>query len=339
MSIISDPNEALTVAILGAGQVGQKHAQAFASLGPDVKLLGIVDTDAPRANSLAASYGTRAFTDYQTLLALSPDITVICLPHHLHGEVGVAAAQAGSHILMEKPLAPTLAEAWTILAASRQYGVHLTVSFVHRYRSEFQRAHQLISNGELGTLSMILDVYGLPGGQHIPGWVWQSHEQGGGILMYSGIHSLDWQRWLVGSDVVEVFAQVAPHSQGSDAESSLAANLRFTNGCLGALIGNQPGYLVTPRTRSTEIYGSKACLKLRAGEYLEFSSNSQAYRLEVTRDDPFVAQAREFVAAVREQRDPWIMGEDGLQAQATVLAIFRSAESGQPVAVADVLES
>jgi predicted dehydrogenase len=240
---------------------------------------------------------------------------------------------------MEKPLAPTLAEARAILIASRQYGVHLTVSFVHRYRSEFQRAHQLISQGELGTLSMILDVYGLPGGRHIPGWVWQSHKQGGGILMYSGIHSLDWQRWLVGSDVVEVFAQVAPHSQDSDAESSLVANLRFANGCLGALIGNQPGYPVTPRTRSTEIYGSKACLKLRAGEHLEFSSNNQAYRLEVTRDDPFVAQAREFVAAVRKQRDPWITGEDGLQAQATVLAIFRSAESGQPVAVADVLES
>lgn len=339
MSTISDSNEALSVAIIGAGQVGQAQAQAFAGLGPDVKLLGIADTDASRANSLAASCGTRAFGDYQTLLALSPDIAVICLPHHLHREVGVAAAQAGSHILMEKPLAPTLAEARAILAATEEYGVRLTVSFVHRYRSEFQRARQLISAGELGTLSMIFDVFGLPGGPHIPSWVWSSRSLGGGILMYTGIHSLDWQRWLVGSDIVEVFAQDTPHSRSTDAESGVVANLRFANGCLGALVGNQPGYRVTPRTRSTEIYGSTACLKLRSGEHLEFSGHDQGYRLEVTQDNPFVTQAREFVAAVREQREPWITGDDGLQAQAAILAIFRSAESGQPVAVVDVLES
>ena len=110
MSTAPDPAEALTVAIIGAGQIGQKHAEVFAGMGPAVQLAGIADTDAVRANRLAARWGGRAFTDYQALLALSPDISVICLPHHLHREAGVAAAQAGSHILMEKPLAPILSE-------------------------------------------------------------------------------------------------------------------------------------------------------------------------------------------------------------------------------------
>lgn len=337
MVMSKDPSK-LAVAIIGAGQVGQKHGQAFANLGPDVQIVGVADSDENRAARLAAICSSRAFADYRDLLELAPNIAVVCLPHHLHHEVGLAAAEAGCHILMEKPLAPTLAEARAIVAHCRQRGVYLTVGFVHRYRTEFQQAYQLIASGQLGELTMMTDIFGLPGGVHIPGWVWQSRQAGGGILLYSGIHSLDWQRWLVGSEVNEVFARTVPQRQSSDAEQALVVTLSYANGCLGTLIGHQPGYLVTPRTRSTEIYGLQACLRIRSGEYLEFSNDTQAYRLDVGRDDPFVTQAREFVAAVRGRREPWITGEDGLRALAVSLAIFRSAEMGQPVSVSNIVK-
>lgn len=326
----------LTVAIIGAGQIGQRHGRAFAGLGNGVRVIGVADIDEARAAELATVCGARAFVDYRALLELQPDIAVICLPHHLHREAGEIAARAGCHILMEKPLAHTLEDAYAIVESCRKNGVRLTTGFVHRYRAEFQQAYKLISRGEIGEPAMAIDVFGLSGGPNVPSWVWQKQYGGGGILMYSGIHSVDWQSWLLDSAVEEVSARSISVGKGTDVETGLSATLIFSNGCLGSLIGNQPGYLVTPRTRSTEVYGTVARLKLRSGEFLEFTSDGQAFRVDVNRDDPFVAQATEFVTAIRQQREPWITGEDGLRALEVVMAIYRSAELKRPVSVSEL---
>jgi predicted dehydrogenase len=98
-------------------------------------------------------------------------------------------------------------------------------------------------------------------------------------------------------------------------------------------VGNQPDYPVEPRTRNTEIYGSKGCIKMRMGEYLMFSSLEQSYQVSVTRDDPFTAQALDMVSAIREDRQPWIGGQEGLRAQAIMAAFYESADKGKPVKV------
>lgn len=323
----------LTVGILGAGQAGQRHAQAFACLGDGVRVVGVADVDEARAQALASSCGARAFRDYRALLEEKPDAVVISLPHHLHREAGLAAAEAGAHILMEKPLAHTLDDARAVVEACREHRVCLAVGFVHRYRVEFQEAHRLIAAGEIGSVTAVVDVFGLPGGAHVPSWVWQRRFSGGGILLYSGIHSVDWQRWLAGSEVAEVFCRTATSTAGSDVEDSLVAAIAFTSGALGALIGNQPGYPVAPRTRLTEIYGTRGCIRIRVGEHLDLCREDRAYRMDVGRDDPFVAQAREFAAAVRGGRAPWISGEDGLRAQEVCEAMYRSARENRPVAL------
>ncbi|MGC8836876.1 MAG: Gfo/Idh/MocA family protein [Anaerolineae bacterium] len=325
--------EALTVGLIGAGQAGQRHAQAFARLGESVRIVGVADADEARAQALASACKAQAFTDYRALLEKRPEAVLISLPHHLHREAGLAAAEAGAHILMEKPLAHTLDDARALVEACREHRVRLAVGFVHRYRMEFQEAHRLIAAGEIGAVTAVVDVFGLSGGTHVPGWVWERRLSGGGILLYSGIHSVDWQRWLVGSEVVEVFCRVATFTVGPDVEDSLVGTLSFASGALGALVGNQPGYPVEPRTRLTEIYGTQGCIRLRVGERLDLCREDRAYHLEVGRDDPFVAQACEFVAAVREGRDPWISGEDGLRAQEICEAMYRSARENRLVAL------
>jgi predicted dehydrogenase len=330
---VSDP---LTVAIIGAGQVAQQHTRAFRQLYSEVKIIGIVDVDENRAAELAATCEAQTFTDYQELLRLAPDITVVCLPHYLHCEVGLAVAEAGSHILMEKPLANTLKEAHAILDACRDHGVLLTVSFVHRYRTELQQAHQVISSGRIGTPATAIGNFCSQGGSHVPQWVWDKHQAGGGVLMYGGIHSIDRLCWLIDSQVEEVFARTVTYSQDVDVEDGLVATLVFANGCIATLFENSPGYRVTPRVWDTEIYGSQACVRIRTREYVEFSSDTEAYRLNTVRDDNFVKQAREFVSAVRENRDPWITGEDGLHALEVALAIYRSADLGRPISVSNL---
>ncbi len=327
----------LTIGIVGAGQAGRQHARAFASLGAGVRVIGVADTDEARAWALAAAFGAEAFGDYRALLDRGPDAVVVSLPHHLHREAGTAAAEAGVHVLMEKPLAHTLEDARALVETCRRQGVRLAVGFVHRYRQEFQEAYRLITAGEIGTVTALVDVFGLSGGAHVPAWVWEKRSSGGGILLYSGIHSVDWQRWLVGSEVSEVFCRVATHTPGVDVEDSLVATLTFAQGALGALVGNQPGYRVEPRTRLTEIYGTQGCIRLRVGEGMEVIREGRTDRLDVTQDDPFAAQAREFVAALREDRDPWISGEDGLRAQEVCAALYRSAALRQPVSLAAAL--
>lgn len=330
---LADDQAVLTVAIIGAGQIGQEHGRAFAELGPNVQVVGVADIDERRAIELADICSARAFTDYRVLLELSPDIVVVSLPHDLHREVGLAAASAGSHVLMEKPLAHTLEDAYAIVHGCEQHNVLLTVGFVHRYRVEFQHARRVIEDGRIGSPAMIVDIFGLPGGEQVPPWVWQRQRAGGGVLMYTGVHSIDWQRWLLGSEVEEVFAITSSQDQDIDVENTLVAILRFGNGCLGALIGNQPPYELSPSTRRTEVYGSRGRLRIRKGRYVEYSSEDQAYHLDVIRDTPLVTQAGQFVAAVREQRPAEITGDDGLRALAVAEAVYRSAELGEPVSM------
>lgn len=337
MSVSSENSDLpLTVAILGAGQVAQQHARAFAQIGHSVRLAGIADINAERAHELASAYNTRAFTDYRDLLTVEPDIAVICLPHHLHREAGVVSASAGCHVLMEKPLAHTVEDARDILAACHEHDVCITLSFVHRYRSELQHASRIVADGGIGTPATALDNFCSQGGPHVPEWVWKKREAGGGVLMYGGIHSIDRLRWLVSSEVREVFARTTTYSQNVDVEDGLIATLVFENGCLATLFENSPGYRVTPRNWDTELYGSDGCIRLRTREYLEFSSETQAYRFNVVRDDNFGDQARELVAAIREDRQPWVTGEDGLRALEIATAIYRSAEQHQPISLADI---
>jgi len=151
--------------------------------------------------------------------------------------------------------------------------------------------------------------------------------------MYSGIHSIDWQCWLMGSDIAEVFAHSLSTYAGSDVEDGIAATLYFENGGIGALIGNQPDYPIEPRTRNTELYGTQGCIRLRMGQYLHFDSNGSAYKIDIARDEPFVSQARDVIGAVKEDRTPWISGPDGLRAQAIITALYKSADTGKPEVV------
>lgn len=328
-------HSALEVGILGAGQVGWKHARAFAQCA-GVRVMGVADIDESRAAELARVYDAAGFTDYRRLLDQAPDIAVICLPHHLHVDAGIAAAEAGCDILMEKPLADTLEGARLVVDICKNCNVFLTVGFVHRFRTEFKQARRLISAGEIGTPAMAIDNLRSQGGSHTPQWVWREAEAGGGVLMYGGIHSIDRLRWLLDAEVEEARAWSATYSQHVDVEEGLIAVLGFAGGCRAVLFENAPRYVMTPGPWDTEVYGSRGRIRVRTRKYLEFTDDSQRYRLNVVRNDNFVAQAREFVSAVREGREPWITGDDGIEAVRAAEAIYRSVSEDRLVSLAEV---
>jgi predicted dehydrogenase len=322
----------LRVAIIGAGQVGDRHAEAYA-VAPGVSLAAVADLDGGRAKSLAAKYSARPYSDHTAMLREGElDAVSICLPHSLHRQVALECADAGVHILMEKPISNTLEEARDIMDACRRHDVNLMLGFVHRFRSEALAADRIVRSGALGPIATAQDAFCSLGGSHPPSWVWSKEHAGGGVLMYGGIHAVDRLLWLVDSDVTEVMAHTTNYSRMGDVEDGLTALLRFSNGVIATLFENSPPYRALAGW-STDLYGPEGCLRIKTGEYVEFASNDQSY-VQQTRDNyNFHREIAEFVTSIEEKREPWITGMDGWRALAVALAIYQSASDGAPVGV------
>jgi UDP-N-acetylglucosamine 3-dehydrogenase len=131
----------LRVGIIGAGQVGERHAIGFAAT-EGATIAGVADIVEERAFALTERFGGVPLTDWQSLMDLDLDILVVGLPHNMHVEPTEAAAEGGVHVLMEKPIATTMEDGRRIVEACRAAGVKLTMSFVHRFRDECQFARQ-----------------------------------------------------------------------------------------------------------------------------------------------------------------------------------------------------
>ncbi len=321
--------------IIGAGQVGLKHAEALKKV-TEARLVAVADIDEYRGKSLADEFGTAYYVDYHEMLNADLDAVINCLPHSLHHESALAAASQGLHILLEKPMCLTVSEADDIITACREHRVKLMMGFVHRFRDEMLEAKQLIDEGNLGRIALVADNFCMQGGKHVPRWVWDRGVAGGGVLMYGGIHSLDRLRWFVGSEVSEVYAKTRTYSQDVDVEDGLVACLEFENGVIGTLFENSPGYLI-PNKWDTEVYGSGGMVRIKVGDRLEFSNDESNFVRVYRRENRFERQVKEFIAAIVEDREPWITGLDGKQSLAIALAIYQSAEQGVPVKLTDVL--
>jgi UDP-N-acetylglucosamine 3-dehydrogenase len=329
----------LRVGIIGAGQAGERHAVGFAAT-EGATLVGIADVVETRAAELASRFGARAFTDWREMLSAGLDILVVSLPHNMHVEPAAAAAKQGVHVLMEKPLATTLEDGKKILEACKSAGVKLTISFVHRFREELQLARRWLDEGQLGRTQILRETMNGQHGNHLPKWVTQKEVAGGGVLMYSAIHGLDRLRWLANSEVISVTAQTRRYSHDTEVEDGVVALLNFASGATGTLCANAPTYRAQPAHWDTEIYGDKGMLRVRTRQWAELSNDYCNEHIDTEKisneQGPhynFARQAKEFVAAIREDREPFITGEDGLKSLELALAIYRSAETGQSVSL------
>ncbi len=326
-------DERVKVTIIGAGKVAKHHVNAINKLLDQAEIISVVDVDEACGLQLAKEGGSKYFAHYQDALNEKPDLAIICLPHFLHKEVAIATAKAGVNMLLEKPIASTLCDAIEVVDEVKKNNVQMAVSFVHRYRSEFQHAHQIIQNGFLGNIVTASDLFTMNGGKHIPDWVWRKEISGGGVLMYSGIHSIDWLCWLLNSRVKEVIANGGSYRPKINTEEQINSLLYFENGVTGSIIGRQPPYIIKQRTRDTEIIGDQGRIRIRCGESVEVSSDHCSYALFPTDDDPFYQQACNLITMIRQKSQPWIGSQDGLRAQSIIAALYESIESGKPVTV------
>lgn len=194
------------VGIVGCGLIGQKRAKA---LGAGGKLVACADIDMNRAEALAGTAGAKAFRDWRELVWSSlVDVVIVATLHDSLAEITLTAAEAGKHVLVEKPAARTAAELVPVMAAAAKHGVKVHVGFNHRYHRSLRKAKEIVESGALGELMFVRARYG-HGARLGYEKEWRSNPalSGGGELIDQGSHLIDLSRWFLGEmTVVQGFA-------------------------------------------------------------------------------------------------------------------------------------
>lgn len=320
----------ITVGIIGAGGIGRVHAESYARQ-PDCRIAAIADVDEARGASLAQAVGARYVGGADQLLALDLVQGVsVCLPHALHAGAVVAVARAGKHVLCEKPIATSLADADRMIAACRDAGVTLMIGHTHRFLPEHRLARQLLDEGAVGRILFANDV--IWAGRDVDSslaWRGQVALSGGGIFMDNGIHAADRLRWWLRSEVTSVSARMGRGRGLVEGEEHGTALLGFASGVTATL----QQALGTARSASccyVEFVGTDGILRVDTWQSVRLcrrGSDWETIAIPPAWPAGFDAEIGEFLAAVREGRPASVTGGDGRAALAIIQAIYRSAET------------
>jgi predicted dehydrogenase len=326
--------------------MGRTNAETVTKYLKHAKLAAI--TGGRRAAAIAQEYGIPAEPDLHALLARGDvDVVMISTPHAAHAEQAIAAAQAGKHILLDKPMATSVADCDRILAAVKKAGVRLMIMYGQRFRDCNIEAHRLVRSGAIGQVTMMQEIQ-LAGGGLASLPPWQSLPENVGILLGHGVHNIDRIRWITGVEVRSVSAQVQ-RDPDTGVELSSMVLMRLTSGAMATLWASwsvaSPAF---PHTNSRAlIAGTDGNLDLDAYGELRLGCGKEwtlaalqppidwagQGALSPVRMEAYRRQHQEFIDAVLEEREPSVTGEDGRAAVAVAEAAYRSAAEERVIQV------
>jgi UDP-N-acetyl-2-amino-2-deoxyglucuronate dehydrogenase len=334
--------------IIGCGHIAPKHAESLLGI-PNVELIALSNRNTEKAEQIKAKYGGRyIYSDYHDLLARDDiDIVSICTPSGTHAEIGIDAAKAGKSIMVEKPIEITLERIDRLIQAAKEHNVKLSCIFQRRAIEMWQYIHRVINEGRLGkmVLGSIYVKYNRTQ-EYYDSAAWRGTWalDGGGALMNQGIHIVDLLRWIMGP-ADRVFGFADHLVRDIEVEDTAVASIRFKSGAFGTIEGTTS--LTPGMNHRLEFHGEHGsiCVKgegivtwnvpgddpetiiaqLNTSSY-DISSNPLAVSIEGHR-----AQIADLVEAVRENREPKLTGEEGRKSVELILAVYKSAQTGQPV--------
>lgn len=337
------------IGLIGAGNISETHARAVSEID-GVAVAAVYGRTAERVERLAARHGARAYTDLARFLEHRPmDMVAIGTPSGLHATHGIAAAGAGLHVLVEKPIDVTTRRADALIEAARAHGVTLGVFFQDRFAPGVRALKGMVDEGRLGRpILASARVRWFRPPEYYAGSTWRGTRalDGGGALMNQGVHTVDLLLWLLGP-VRRVFARTATAWHAIEVEDTAVALLEFENGALATLEATTaafPGY-----PRRVELSGTEGTIALEGDRLVAVDLRSSAIdrdaavgaaapAREARASSPAIADVsghraaiEDFLQAVAEGRPPCCDGEAGRRSVALVEAIYASAERGAPV--------
>jgi len=341
------------IVVAGAGFIAKvAHLPAFRAAGAPAEALCARDQD--RARLVAQQYEVpRVYGDWRQMLAEEkPDIVSVCLPAALHYEVTLAALDGGAHVLCEKPLATSAAEAQAMFDAARRSGQRLMAAQHHRFDAAAQAIKKVVESGALGEIyyseATALRRMGIPG--------WGAFHQrafaGGGCLMDYGVHALDQTIWLLGNpkpvsvsgvtqrrfgqrpEIAATWGNNAWDPQRFDVEDFAVAFVRFHNGSSLVLRASWASHIAQDRFGSLLLgTGGGATTEpptvytLGEGKQVNEELGPFPWR------NPYEAEIAHFLAVVRGEVEPMVKEDETMNVQRILDAAYRSAEEGREVQV------
>jgi predicted dehydrogenase len=331
------------IGIIGAGAIAQAHLDGYEQVADGARISAVADVDIEAARRYAQRAGDAAvFTDYRELIA-SPfvDAVDICLPHHLHAPAIIAAAEAGKHVLCEKPLCVSLAEADAIASAVASSGITLMCAHNLLFLPTVGPARDLIREGRLGSLytARTTDSFFSPADAANIGWRADRAMSGGGELLDTGYHPTYLLLHLLDGQPVEVTAMLSRHRLDFlEGEDSAQVLVRFTDGVVGS-IETSWAYEPAGSTDVFSVVGDRGSL-WSDGRSLMFKERGNEPVVIMEADDdtpePITLEVIDFVSCLRDGRRPLHTEVEGIAVLKVILAAYASAEQGRIVALADL---
>lgn len=329
----------MKIGIVGAGSMGHAHAPSWKLLqNIGAEPVGIVTNRPESAQAFANEYDLEPYPSIDALIA-DVDILDICTPTNLHKDMTIKAAQAGKHVICEKPIALTVADAREMINTCEQAGVRLFIAHVVRFVEQYRAAKRSVDAGHIGKPCVIrLTRAGYQPRKSTDNWFVDT-QRSGGMMLDLMIHDYDYVRWLSG-DVQRVFAKSARTEDPSSTGDYALVTLRFVDGTIAHIEGGwayPPGFFRT----SMDIAGTDGVIEWSSDKaeplqiHLANPPDIEADEVAVPGakavDSPFTHQLRHFYECIQNDTEPLVTAQDALQALEIGLAAIESAQTGKPI--------
>ncbi|MCK6629457.1 MAG: inositol 2-dehydrogenase [Anaerolineae bacterium] len=333
----------INVGIIGAGRIGRVHAENLAYRVPEARVLAVSDVFLEAAQKCAADFNIpTAVKNHQALLD-NPEIeaVIICSSTDTHAQFISEAAAAGKHIFCEKPIALDLKVIDAALAAVEQYGVKLQIGFNRRFDPNFKQARDMVVTGKIGTPHLVRITSRDPAPPPL-----DYVKVSGGIFLDMTIHDFDMARYLIGSEVTEIFAAGAvlvdpTIGQAGDVDTAVVT-LRYANGAIGTIDNSRRA--VYGYDQRVEVFGSAGVVVVGNNTpHNAVYSNTEGvhsalplYFFLERYTEAYVAEMKTFISAIVQDTAPPVTGLDGRIPVVMGLAAWKSYRENRPVKLSEV---
>lgn len=336
------------IALLGLGMAVTPHARGLMELADTVEVTHAFSPSEARRRAFAEKFPFPLCDRLETILAdESVEAVAVLSPANTHRDIAIRCAQAGKHVLMEKPLEITTARAEELVAACRAAGVKLGVVLQHRFRPAAMKLAELLRAGDLGAIvgcSTVIRLWRPQAYYDEPGRGTFARD-GGGVLISQGIHTLDLMLSLAGPvDQVAGFATTTPVHR-METEDMVCAAARFAYGAIGTIDATTAAYPGFPE--EIILTCEKGTARLAGAELLVQCHDGRRFAIEPDRPaggtgaDPMAfphdwhrAVMADFVQAIRTDREPKVTGDEALKVHRLIDALIETGRTGAPVEVA-----
>jgi len=333
----------INAGLIGAGRIGRVHAEHLAYRVPDANLVAVSDIFVEAARKVAADFQIpAAYQDHQRIMEDdSIDAVIICSSTDTHAQMIEEAAAAGKHIFCEKPIDHDLSKIDRVLAAVEQAGVKLQVGFNRRFDPSFQRAREIVAAGEIGEPHILRITSRDPGPPPI-----EYIKVSGGIFLDMTIHDFDMARFLIGSEVEEIYAtggvMVDPKiGEAGDIDTAIIT-LRFKNGVIGTIDNSRKA--IYGYDQRVEVFGSGGVVMVSNNTpHTAVVSNAIGVHAPLPLfffieryTEAYIAEMKAFIECIQQDTIPPVTGIDGRIPVVMGFAAKKSFNENRPVKLTEV---